>query len=518
MIFDRNGELLAISKIVDSVYGTPDILKKHPESIKALAEVLEIPANKIQTRVTRAHQKGKKFIWIKRRITQTESRTLKKRKLKGIGFREEYKRFYPKGELACHLLGYRGVDEQALAGIELTNDEYLMGESGYAIVPRDARQRKLSSLELLQQPPLSPGHNVYLTIDEVIQHIAEEELDRACLKWWPKSATAIVMDPHTGEILALANRPAFDPNNFNTSPAEIRCNQAIAYAYEPGSTLKPFTAAAALDRKLVTIQDEFFCENGQFKIDNRTIHDHHPYAQLTFTQILSKSSNIGMVKVGLLLGRDAMYAYLREFGFGEKTGLGLAGETAGIITPYYQWTDYTTTSVPMGHEIAVSTLQLTRAYCAFANGGWLIKPGIIAKITDAANRPVKTFKSEAVRRVIRPKTAEQMKSILIDVVNNGTGQAARLPYYQIAGKTGTAQKIKPDGTYSHEKFRGMFAGFAPAKDPKIMVLVILDEPQGAYYGGTVAAPSVARIIQKTLKYLRVPKRFHMATGANHETK
>ncbi|MEK7448118.1 MAG: penicillin-binding protein 2 [Planctomycetota bacterium] len=508
MIFSRNGKLLAISNLVYSVYADPQIVKDNPQTINTFCRTLGLPVQEIQTKINSLAEKEKHFIWIKRRISESEFKILKELNLAGVGFQEEYKRFYPNGSLACHILGYRGIDEQALDGVELSYDELLMGECGYRWVPRDARQKKISSLELISQTP-RPGKNVYLTIDTTIQFIAEEELNRACEKWKPLSASTIVLDPRTGEVLGLANRPNFDPNYYNKYSDEARRNRIITDQYEPGSTAKPLTAAALLDNSLVGLNNKFFCENGIFKTGFRTIHDHHPYGQLTFTEIISQSSNIGMAKLGLLLGKEKMYTYIKRFGLGESTGLGLPGETSGLVTPYRQWDKFTITSVPMGHEVAVTTMQLAKAYLPFANGGYLLRPQVISKITGE-EEIIKQNNTEIIRQIFSQRTAQQMKSILIDVVNNGTGSQAKIPNYQIAGKTGTTTKLNPDGTYSHQRFISLFVGFAPADNPRILVLAVVDEPKGAYYGGTVATPIVTEIITKTLKYWGIPGRIPVA--------
>lgn len=502
MIFDRNGELLAVSHTVDSAYAVPSELNEDTQKITLISDVLKIPAPEIHAKIKGAVEQQKRFVWLKRRITPRESKRLNSFNIKGIGFRQEYKRFYPQGKLACHLIGFRGMDEKALAGIELICDNYLLGESSHYLTSRDARQKNLSSELLLQGSP--PSQNVYLTIDVVIQFIVEKALDQAYQKWQAHRAMAVVLNPQTGEILALANCPAFNPHQYNEYPAKVWCNYAISDPFEPGSTFKPFIACALLDQQRVTLHDKFFCQNGHFKVGHRLIHDHQPMGWLTFKEILTKSSNIGMAKVGLQLGRKDMYDYVKRFDFGKVTGVGLPGESSGLMTPYEQWNHYTITSIPMGHEIAVTALQLAKAYCVFANGGYLLKPQVIQKITDVQGRVVKKFGTELIRRVIKPETERQMRLILTEVVNTGTGTRAKLVDYQVAGKTGTAQKLDASGKYSRKRFNGLFLGFAPAESPQILVLVMLDEPKGADYGGTVAAPVVAQIIDQTLKYLRVP--------------
>lgn len=513
VIFDRNGELLAVSNTVDSLYAVPSLLKKEPALIIELAQILKLPPEEIQDKVNKAAAQKRHFIWLKRYLTDEESKNVAGYKSKSIGLRQEYKRFYPNDHLASHVLGFRGIDEQALAGLELGWDQYLKGTPGYYSTPRDARQKNLTSLDLMQSYP-QPGNDIYLTIDLVLQFILEEELELACQKWKAQKAIGIMLNPQTGEILALANRPDFDPNRYQDYPPTTWRNYALSDIYEPGSVFKPFIASAALDEKIVSLSDRFFCENGTFKTGYRTIHDHQPYGWLAFTEILINSSNIGMSKIGIQLGPAKMYDYLKRFDFDKTPGSGLPGETSGLITPYTQWNDYTITSVPWGHEIGVSALQLAKSFAVFANNGYLLRPQIVFKITNPQGVPVKTSRTEVIRQPICSSTATKMRSVLTAVVNHGTGTSAQIPGYQVAGKTGTAQKLEGKHGYSHAKFVSYFIGFAPAANPHILVLVIIDEPQGAYYGGKVVAPVVGSIIQKSLTYLKAEHHFDTTAKRN----
>ena len=502
-IYDRHGAILAISNVVDSVYAVPVLLAKEPVLINELAAILKLSKQNIQLKLEEARTQKKHFIWLKRRLSQVESGKIARYKTDSIGLRQEYQRFYPNNQIASHLIGFRGLDEQALAGIELGWDKYLTGTPGYYLIPRDARQKNMASLELLQNLP-QPGNNIYLTIDLPIQCILEQELAAALKKWKAKKAFGAVLNPQTGEILALANHPTFDPNNYQRYPPSSWHNPLISDVFEPGSTFKPFIAGTALDTGIVSMADRFFGENGAFKTGKRTIHDHKPYGWLTFTEVLSKSSNICMSKIGLKMGKNRMYNTLKQFEFDKEPGSQLPGETCGLITNYQQWNDYTTTSVPWGHEIGVSALQLIKAFAVFANNGYLLKPQVIQKITTPQGKIIKSGHTELIRRVIHPTTAQQMKTILTEVVNNGTGTQAQVNGYQVAGKTGTAQKLEGSNRYSHTKFMSLFIGFAPAAAPQLLVLIVVDEPHGAYYGGTVAAPAVGAIIHKSLTYLKVP--------------
>lgn len=513
MILDRNGKIIAISKAVDSVAAIPNVFMQNPANFGIVSQILKMPVKEIRDKIEKAEDNHKSFIWLKRRISPEESIALHARKIKGIEFRQEYKRFYPNGTLACHILGFRGLDEKALGGIELAYNKYLMGEVGYRLIPRDAHKQKITSLQLIEKPPV-PGNDIYLTIDSVIQFIVEKELADACKKWRPISAEAIVLKPSTGEILALANRPVFDPNQGNEAKPDMQKNRVISDPYEPGSAFKPFIASMLLLSKMAQPGETIFCENGTFKIGKRIIHDHERHGKLTFADVVAKSSNIGMAKLGMRFGKENIYNSLVCFDFGKPTGLGLSGESTGIITPPSKWNDYTVVSVPMGHEVAVTSLQLAKAFNVFANNGTLVKPYLIQKISDASGKPIAESKPTVIRQILDNPTYDNMRRILRAVVESGTATLANIKDYAIAGKTGTAQKINPDGTYSHNKFKSVFIGFAPVEDPQILVLVVLDEPKGNYFGGVVSAPVVSNIIQKTLKYLGVSPRATMVGATN----
>lgn len=510
MILDRNGKILALSKTTYSVYVNPQIFKDNHKNVQALSSILDIPRTKIRRKVQSAKERDKKFIWIKRRVTEKESDTLRRKKIKGVGFRKEYKRSYPNNTLACHILGIRGIDEKALGGLESAYDKDLIGDEGERWVPRDAKMKKMASLELIEEPP-RPGNDVYLTIDSIIQFIAENELDKACEQWKPVSAEVIVLRPSTGEILAIANRPSFDPNNPASSPVENHRNLIISSPYEPGSVFKPFIASALLQKGLAKTDETIFCENGSFKIGKRILHDHKPLGDLNFKDVIIKSSNIGMAKLGLRLGKENMYTNLLKFDFSKPADLGLPGEATGLISDFKKWDDYTLTSVPMGHEIALTSIQLIKAFNVFANNGVMVQPRLLHKISTPQGETLEKSRTMPIRQVVDIYTANEMKYILRSVVEKGTATRANIEDYTIAGKTGTAQVLNPDGTYSKTKFRGIFVGFGPVEKPQVIVLVMLNEPKGKYYGGTVAAPAVANIIQKTLKYLGVPAKINVAT-------
>lgn len=509
LIFDKNGVKLAESIQVSSVFADPLLIKNK----KKVAKILSVVLGLNDTNVINLLNKEKRFVWIKRKATDKQADIIEKLKLKGVGLRDEYKRVYPYGRLCCHVIGFADIDENGLEGIEGALDHVLSGSKGYKIVERDGRQRRIS---ILNGEGVSAryGNNVYLTIDSEIQSIVEEELENARLKWEPKSATAIVMDPFTGEILAMANYPSFDPNFIQKSKQYERRNRAVTDCFEPGSMIKPIIVCGALDSGLVTEDDVFFCHNGVYKVRSRVIRDVHPYGNLTVSEIVINSSNIGMAQLGMLMESERLYNHLRNFSFGEKTGIRLPGESNGILRPLNLWTPDSAISVAFGYEIAVTPLQLITAFCSIANGGTLLRPQMIYAITDSTGKVIKR-KHEIpvpIRSVVSPRVARGiMNPILGDVVREGTGRNAMLFEYDIAGKTGTTKKLQKVGnkmSYSNNKYIGSFIGYAPENDPRICVLVLIDEPEGrSYYGGTIAAPVVREIIKSTLSYLRVEPQY-----------
>ena len=516
-IFDRNGKILALSRLVDSVYIVPGKFNDHPENTYKLAVALSISADILTRQISDAVERKKLFLWVKRRIDDDTSNKLRELKIDGVGFKKEYKRFYPNNTLAGQLIGFRGIDEQPLGGVELFCNKYLKGVEGYQYLPRDARQRCHASIDLVEKPP-QPGHNLYLTIDSVIQSIAEKTLVDIAKKYKPAWAGSLVIDPATGEILAMANYPFFDPNNPQKYSDETKRNRIITDVYEPGSVFKPFIVTAALENNIFKPSDKFFCENGKFKVGRRTISDHNPYGLLFLTEVVSKSSNIGMAKIGLATGADKIYPYVRKFGFGQPSGLGFSGEQSGFITPYSKWTKYTLTSVPMGYEISVNTLQLVRAYSAFANGGCLVTPQLANRVADRTGKIVLQPQPQKTQPIFSGDTCQTINLMLREVVMTGTGIEANLKTYAVAGKTGTSKKLNADGKYD-SKYRGLFIAYAPVENPRILVVTVVDEPKGAYYGGTVAAPGVGKIIDKTLKYMEVTPSYQpVARGRENATR
>ncbi|MBA7634371.1 Stage V sporulation protein D [subsurface metagenome] len=500
-IYDRQGRELALSMEVDSIFAAPKEIKKKKDTAKKISSILQLEFRKINKKL----HKRKSFVWLKRKVDPQEADSLRKLNLAGIYFLKESKRFYPKREIASHILGFVGIDNQGLEGIEKLYDRQIKGSPGRGVIEKDALGRQIFSRnkkEELSSP--SDGSSLVLTIDEVIQYYAERELERAFQNYKAKSGTVIIMVPRTGEILALANRPTYDPNKFQKSRPAFWRNRAITDSFEPGSTFKIVTAAAALEEGLVKENDLFYCEKGAWRIGSRVIHDVHEHAWLSFSRVIEESSNIGTVKVGFKVGPKRLYKYIRAFGFGARTGIGLPGEARGLIRSPKRWTEASLRAIPYGQEVAVTPLQLISAFSVLANRGILMKPQIIKCIKDSEGKVIRDFKPAPVRRVISISTAEKVTSILTKTVERGTGREARIPGYKIAGKTGTAQKVDPrERRYSRDKFVSSFVGYFPAEAPRIAILVLIDEPQKIHYGSLVAAPLFKRIAQEVLRYLEI---------------
>lgn len=511
-ILDRNGIKLAESLQVGSVYVDPAEIEDISTVAYQLSKLLKLNSSELVKQLNR----DKRFIWIKRKVSGEELNAVANLSLKGVYIKYEYHRFYPNQQLASHILGFTDVDEKGLEGVELSFDSVLSGKPGFKLINRDALQRQIITPDAEGQMP-KHGDSVVLTIDANIQRFAEEELEIAYKKWAPASATAIAMDPMTGEVLAMCNYPTYDPNHAKNYPAGSRRNLAITDYYEPGSLMKPIVISGIFEQGLVKPDDVLFCNNGVCEIEGRILHDTHGgHGNLTVSEIVAYSSNIGMAKLGMLMGNEKMYRYLEQFDFGEKTGIELPGEIGGIFRPLKQWSrKYSLISISIGHEIAVTPLQFVTAFCSIPNGGLLLEPTIIKSTTDNDGKTKEEFqRPQPVRRVINSNIARNiMNPILMKVVTEGTGKNASLLEYDVAGKTGTSQKADGNGgRYSQEKYVGSFIAYAPAEHPRICVLVMINEPRnGAYYGSTVAAPVVREIIRRSLLYLGVePSKFQIA--------
>lgn len=497
-ILDRNGNKLADSIRVNSVFADPLRIKdKHLAALK-LAETLDCD----QAEILRLLNKKKRFVWIKRKISNIEEIGIDRLKLKGVYTKYEYDRLYPNGELSSHVIGITDIDGIGIEGAELSFNDLLKGEDGYLVVEKDGLQRQITNINSVGIQP-ADGSGVMLTIDSVIQQYVENEIEEVFQKRKPRAVIAVVMETSTGEILAMANRPTFNPNHFSEYPASFRRNRSITDCYEPGSIMKPLIVGALLNNSLVSPEDEIFCHNGTYRMNNgRVLHDSHGYGNLTVSDIVVKSSNIGMAQLATKIDELKLYKYLTDMKFGCKFNLRMPGEIAGILRPASSWTSYTVPSIAMGHEIAVTPLQFVNAFAAIANGGNLLKPTIFKAITTNDGKTIlKKVKTPVlIKRVMSPDVARnKLNPILVKVIDEGTGKRAKLDSYKVAGKTGTAQKQDAKG-YSQTKYLGSFVAYAPANAPEICVIVMVDEPKGEYYGGTVAAPVVKNIIKKTLDY------------------
>lgn len=495
-IYDSNLKIQAYNLSMDSLYAVPTAIKNKELVIDKLLPILGGSRSYLEDRLYRK----KSFIWIARKLSSDKSELIKKLNIKGLGFVKETKRIYPNSYLASHIIGFSGMDNVGLEGVERSYNKYLSGTPGWAIFLRDARLKKLDIWEKMVLPV--DGLDLVLTIDEVIQYIAERELDKAFKKSRAKAASIVVMDPHTGRILAMASRPNYDLNNYSGVNKDSMRNRSICDLFEPGSVFKIVTASAALEEKKVTEEDIFNCENGAYKVGGRILHDHKAHGLLTFRQVIEESSNIGTVKVAMLLGQDTLYRYLRAFGFGAKLGMDLSGEISGMIIPVRSWSKSSITAIPMGHGVGVTALQLVSAISVIANGGQLMRPYIIDSVRDNQGQIIKQNKPTLIRKVISLDTALRIKKILTGVIEEGTGKMAKVSGFTAAGKTGTAQKLEANGTYSHDKFIASFIGFAPAEDPMLAVVVTVDEPQGTYFGGTVAAPVFQKVAGDVIRYLK----------------
>ncbi|HSK78115.1 MAG TPA: penicillin-binding protein 2 [Thermoanaerobaculia bacterium] len=492
-IYDAKGRELAVSVQVDSAYAVPPEIDDPEEVARALAKVVpELDAAKLVRQLSR----DREFIWVARKLDPPVAAAVRKLDLPGIYFLPESKRYYPMRELAAQVLGYVGTDNQGLAGLEALYDDVIAGKPGKRTVLRDARHRTVVSPELSLAEP-EPGQDLHLTLDAAVQHIVERELAKAVLERGATRGMAVFLDPWTGGVVAMASYPGFDPNRFNDFPASRRRNRAIMDIYEPGSTFKIITAAAALESGLVKADDVFDCEMGGVVVFGKRIRDHKPFGRLTFAEVLAKSSNVGVIKTALILGDERIEKTVRGFGFGTPTGIDLPGEESGIVhsLKHPRQKAY----VSFGQGISVTALQLTAAIAAVANEGTLLKPHVVAAVGRAKKYP----QPPVVGRPMAPEAARELRRLLEGVVTGGTGKAAGVPGYHVAGKTGTAQ-IPVAGGYSHSGYLPSFVGFAPAGRPVIVGLVAVAEPKGfAYHGGQVAAPVFGAVARQVLLYLGV---------------
>jgi cell division protein FtsI (penicillin-binding protein 3) len=497
-ILDRTGRPLAVSVDAESIYAVPQDVSEPGRTATALARALG-PEAVSRKELLIQLQKNRAFVWIKRKVSPGSGRAVRDLQLDGIGFLSESRRYYPKRELASQVLGYVGLDNQGMSGIEYAFEEALKGRKETVLVTTDARRRPVGHTE----KPSTEGLSVMLALDESIQHMAERELDRAMAESQSVAGVVVVVEPFTGEVLAMANRPTFNPNSFAVYGPSRWKNRAVADAYEPGSILKIVTAAAGLQERVVEPHEVLDCGRGSVEIAGVTINDHAIFDRLTFAQAVTRSSDIGMIRVAQRLGREQFARYLREFGFGVPTGVELPGESAGLLRPTSKWSAISLASLSFGQEVGVTALQMAMAAATVANGGYLMKPMVVRRIEDKDGRVVKEARPLAVRRVLQPETVDTLTEILKQVVREGTGKKAAVPGYVVAGKTGTAQKVE-NGRYSMIDHVASFVGFVPASRPALVILVSLDTPRGPHNeGGDVAAPVFARLAEQSLRYLAV---------------
>jgi cell division protein FtsI (penicillin-binding protein 3) len=508
LVLDRQGRELARSVDTESFFAVPSDIKDEEQTAKSLAPLVGVDGAALTARLREGREKNRKFVWIARKLDEAQAQKVMALKLEGVYSLKEPKRFYPNGQLASHVLGFVGLDEVGLGGVEQVYNERIRGEAGKLFVETDAHRRAYNSLEVEPRP----GQAVVLTIDQMVQYRTEQALSAAVANSKAKSGTAIVLDPRTGEILALANAPSFDPNDARTAAAECRANQALQNIYEPGSTFKIVAYSAAIEEGLVKPDDHIDCQMGSINVAGRIVHDHHAFGSLTITEALAKSSNVAAIKLGLKLGDARMYDYIRRYGFGARTDVELPGETAGLVRPVARWQPTSMGSIAMGQEIGVTPLQMAAAFGAIANDGVRIAPHLVREIRAIDGSLTYQAQPEQ-RRVVSAETARVLRGMLESVTVSGTAKKAQVEGYTAAGKTGTAQKIDPKTkTYSSTKYIGSFVGFAPADNPAVVIIVVIDEPAGAYHGGDVAAPVFREIAEQILPDLGVAPDEEMKLG------
>lgn len=496
-ILDRRGREFATNLKIPSVYAVPRLLfaDQREKLVTSVSQILGLDKKFVLERFSR----DKSFVWLKRRVSEAEARKIRELKSDALGITEEYKRLYPQGDLLSQILGFTDVDSQGLEGIELAFNHDLRGRAGQKQTKRDALGREIKAFEYRLIPAID-GRRVVLTIDQHLQYLTERALERAFTQWKAKGAMAVLMDPTTGEILAMANRPHFNPNSYESSFPDSRRNRSVTDMVEPGSVFKIIIASAALNENKVKPETIFDCENGEYRYGSHVLHDVHAYGNLTFADVIIKSSNIGTVKIAATLKPEVFQSYIDAFGFGKSTGIEIPGEVSGFTRPPSEWSATSPYNIPIGQEVLVTALQMVRAMAVAANGGNLVKPYIVDRVEDQAGVTIRSHKPQIVRAgVIRPEVASVMRGILQRVVDEGTGKKAQIKGIPVGGKTGTAQKILEGGRgYSHSNFISSFVGFAPVEEPKLVLVVVIDDPRPLYYGGTIAAPVFKEVMEPAL--------------------
>jgi cell division protein FtsI (penicillin-binding protein 3) len=499
-IYDATHAALALSVEMDSCYAEPHSIENIGETAVKLAPLLGMNREVLERKL----KGSKNFVWLQRRISPELARKIRDLDLDGIGFAKESKRFYPNAEMAAHVIGFTGLDPDGLEGVERRFNATILGSTGYQVTERDALGRDITLKDKVVKSA-SKGNSVTLTLDKNIQYIVEKELAKAVTSSGAKAGTAVVMEPQSGKVLAMATYPGFNPNSYAGYGVQQLRNRPITDSFEPGSTFKVFLIAAALEEKLISPKDGFNCENGSFNIGGRTIHDTHKYGRLSVGEIIKYSSNIGAAKIGARLGSERLFRYLKGFGFGEKSGVDLPGEVSGNLRDRRQWFAVDLATVSFGQGVTATALQLATAASAIANGGVLMKPMLVEKISSETGETLQQFAPQERRRVISAETARTVAGMMEGVtVAGGTGMNAAVDGYSVAGKTGTAQKADPiTHGYSVDKRTASFVGFVPVANPKLTIIVVIDEPKTSPYGGVVAAPAFSAIAQQSLCYLKV---------------
>jgi cell division protein FtsI (penicillin-binding protein 3) len=503
-IYDRNGAELAVSVDVDSVYVNPKRMQQAgispAEAAQKLSALLGLDAKTIEDRISA----DRHFAWIKRRVSPNESKAVRLLDLPGVALTAEARRYYPNRELGAHVLGFANIDGQGIDGLELALDARLRGSSALVPAIRDRRGTVVFSEQLLDDRA-AQGDDAVLTIDKTIQHVAERELELTVRTFEAKGGSVVVLDPHSGEVMAIANFPTYNPNDPSGTPENYRRNRAITDRFEPGSTIKPFTLAGAFAAGVITSDQRIDCQQGALKVAQYTIHDTHKWDELTPGEILTYSSNIGAAKIGIALGRSKLYRTLRDFGFGAPTAVGLPGETSGILRHYKRWYDMDAATIAFGQGVSVTSLQLATATAVLANHGRAVHPTLVRRIEDAHGEVVSESTPRAGQQVVPTQTAALITDMMTAVTGeSGTGTEAAIDGLLVAGKTGTAQKADyVHGGYADDRWTSSFVGFAPARHPRLVISVVIDEPMIAHHGGTVAAPAFRRIMEASLRHLGV---------------
>ncbi|QQR75084.1 MAG: PASTA domain-containing protein [Holophagales bacterium] len=497
-IYDARGRELAVSVAVESAFAVPREIGDAAAAARRIAPLLKLDA----TRLAALLATDREFVWVARKLDPPQAQALKAAKLPGIYFLDESKRYYPMRDVGAAVLGYVGTDDHGLGGLEAQFEKVVAGVPGRRTVLRDARSGTLATPDHEISEPL-PGRDLHLTLDAVLQSVAETELARVVAERHAKSGSLVMLDPSTGAVLAMASVPGFDPNHFRSYPQESWRNRPVMDAYEPGSTFKMVTAAAALEGGLVDPDDIFDCEMGGITLAKTRISDHKPFGLLTFREVIAKSSNVGTIKTALRVANRPFYDTIRAFGFGRLTQIDLPGESAGLLMPVERWGPIAKAYISFGQGISITPLQLASAFAVVANGGRLLRPYIVAEVGDEGGRRSLHAQPEVVGEPVSRRTVATLASLLTSVVTDGTGKSAAIGGFPVAGKTGTAQKAVPGVGYLPDEFIASFVGFAPLDRPRVVVAVVVDDPKGGYHGGDVAAPVFKTVVERTLLYLGV---------------